>query len=64
MSFDWTIRWKGLIFAGYGVLLALIVNKFVFDGPGWSKALVMFLLAGIMGAIGHRIAQKQMRDSV
>ncbi len=63
MSHDWTVRWKGLIFAGYGVLAALVVNKFVFDGPGWSKFLVMFLLAGIMGAIGHCIGQRQMRDS-
>ncbi len=63
MSHDWVVRWKGLIFAGHGFLAALVVNKFVFDGPGWSKFLVMFLLAGIMGAIGHRIGQRQMRDS-
>lgn len=63
MSFDWTVRWKWLVFAGYGVLFALIVNKFI-DGPGWSKFLVMVVMAGIMGAIGHRIGKKQMRDSV
>ena len=64
MTHNWTVRWKGLIFAGYGVLMALIANKFVFDGPGWSKFLVMLFLAGLLGAIGHRIGQKQMRDSV
>ena len=64
MSVDWTIRWKGLIFAGYGVLIALVLNKFVFDGPGWSRFLVMVLLAGIMGTVGHRIAQRRMRDKV
>lgn len=30
MSHNWTVRWKGLIFAGYGVLIALVANKFVF----------------------------------
>ena len=62
MSHNWTVRWKGLIFAGYGVLIALVANKFVFDGPGWSKFLVMLFLAGLLGTIGHRIGRKQMRD--
>ncbi|PSO13905.1 hypothetical protein [Bradyrhizobium sp. MOS003] len=63
MSHDWTIRWKGLIFAGHGVMLALVVNKFVFDGPGWSKFFVMLFLAVVFGAIGHRIGRKKMREN-
>ncbi|AWM08294.2 hypothetical protein [Bradyrhizobium symbiodeficiens] len=63
MSHDWTIRWKGLIFAGHGVMLALVVNKFVFDGPDWSKFFVMLFLAVVFGAIGHRIGRKKMRDN-
>jgi hypothetical protein len=64
MSHDWTIRWKGLIFAGYGVMFALVLNKFVFDGPGWSKFPAMLLLGLVFGVIGHRIGRKQMRDKV
>ena len=61
---DWSLRWMGLVFAGYGVLLALIVNRFVFDGPGWGNVLVVVVLTGLLGAIGHRIGQKRLRDGV
>lgn len=65
MSFpDLAVRWMGLIFAGYGVLIALVVNRFVFDSPGWGNFLVVFFLSGLLGAIGHCIGQKQLRDDV
>jgi hypothetical protein len=62
MSHNWMVGWKGLIFAGHGVLIALVANEFVLDGPAWSKFLVTLFLAGLLGAIGHRIGQKQLRD--
>lgn len=59
---NWTYRWMGLVFAGYGLLIALIVIKFVSDRPGWVNFLVVFFLSGILGAIGHRLGQRRLQD--
>ncbi len=65
MSFpDWAVRWMGLVFAGYGVLIALVVNRFAFNGPGWGSFLVVLFVSGMLGAIGHRIGHKRPRDKV
>jgi branched-subunit amino acid transport protein len=53
---SWAYRWLGLIFAGYGILIALILNRFI-GGQGWSNFTVVFLLAGILGAVGYSIGR-------
>jgi hypothetical protein len=55
----------GLVFAGYGLLIALVVNRFVLDGAqGWVHFLVVVFLSGVLGAIGHRIGERNRQPLV